>query len=174
MSTFGSANLTATNAAYSFNTSHIVQNDAKIYAALNSYIALMPADRDRRSEKVRTVASGQYVLYLYPQKSYRLRPILDTLNSTGCKAPKGYGSAGRTSVRVAMFSWSYGRVNIAKRLVRLHQAGCNVGVILTNDVSAGRVDQRVLRGPDQGQGSDVERVSGAGRKKPRSISTARR
>jgi phosphatidylserine/phosphatidylglycerophosphate/cardiolipin synthase-like enzyme len=36
-------------------------------------------------------------------------------------------------------------VNIAKRLVRLHQAGCNVGVILTNDVSAGRADQRVLR-----------------------------
>jgi phosphatidylserine/phosphatidylglycerophosphate/cardiolipin synthase-like enzyme len=145
VSTFGSANLTATNAAYSFNMSHIVQNDQKIYAALNSYIALMPADKDRRTATVRTVSSGPYVLYLYPQKSYQSDLILETLNSTGCKAALGYGAKGRTIVRVAMFSWSYGRVNIARRLVRLHQAGCNVGVILTNDVSAGRVDQRVLK-----------------------------
>jgi len=145
VSTFGSANLTATNAAYSFNLSHIVQNDKKIYTALNSYIALMPADKDQRTETVRTVSSGPYVLYLYPQRSYQSDLILETLNSTGCKAPRGFGAKGRTSVRVAMFSWSYGRVKIAKRLVRLQRAGCNVGVILTNDVSAGRVDQRVLK-----------------------------
>ena len=151
VSTFGSANLTATNAAYSFNMSHIVQNDQKIYAALNSYIALMPADKDRRTATVRTVASGPYVLYLYPQKSYQSDLILDTLNTTTCTAPLGFGAKGRTMVRVAMFSWSYGRVNIAKRLVRLHQAGCNVGVIVTNDVSAGRVDQRVLKVLIQGK-----------------------
>jgi hypothetical protein len=144
VSTFGSGNLTATNAAYSFNNSHIVRNDAKMYAALNSYVALMPADRDSRASKVRTVYSGKYLLYLYPQKSNVPDLILDTLNRTACRAPAGYGSRGRTVVRVAMFSWSYGRVGIAKRLARLHKAGCNVAVIVTNDVAAGRIDRRVL------------------------------
>ena len=145
VSTFGSGNLTATNAAYSFNNSHIVQNDLKMYTALNSYVALMRADRDRRAATVRTVNSGQYLLYLYPQKSYVPDLILDTLNKTGCTAPAGFGSRGRTVVRVAMFSWSYGRVGIAKRLARLHKAGCNVAVIVTNDVAAGRIDRRVLK-----------------------------
>ena len=144
VSTFGSANLTTTNAAYSFNINHIVQNDPKLYAELNAYVALMPADRDRRGAKVRTVSSGQYVLYLYPQLSYKPDVILDTLNATSCKAPAGYGSGGRTRIRVAMFSWSYGRVAVAKRLVRLRTAGCNVGVIVTNDVAARRIDRRVL------------------------------
>jgi phosphatidylserine/phosphatidylglycerophosphate/cardiolipin synthase-like enzyme len=145
VSTFGSANLTLGNGAYSFNNSHIVRNDAKMYAALNSYIALMPADRDSRGSKVRTVYSGQYLLYLYPQKSNVPDLILDTLNRTGCRAPAGYGSRGRTVVRVAMFSWSYGRVGIAKRLARLHKAGCNVAVIVNNDVSMSRIDRHILK-----------------------------
>ena len=45
----------------------------------------------------------------------------------------GYGRDQRTVVRLLMYGWKVGRVAVAKKLVALRKAGCDVAVIVNND-----------------------------------------
>ncbi|GGR66525.1 hypothetical protein J2S40_002761 [Nocardioides luteus] len=56
--------------------------------------------------------------------------VIDRLRKVGCKAPKGYGSKGKTVLRVHMYAWYARRgERIADELVRLKKRGCVVRVI---------------------------------------------
>jgi phosphatidylserine/phosphatidylglycerophosphate/cardiolipin synthase-like enzyme len=146
VSMISSANLSNTNAATSWNNNQTIVGDAKIYASLNKYFVDMLADRDT-PRYFRTTSSGKYKLYLYPRAAApNYLAILDVLRHVKCKGTaKGYGSGGRTVVRVAMYSWSYPRRDIANRLWTLHNNGCKVDVIYNSARTNRNVTKALLK-----------------------------
>jgi phosphatidylserine/phosphatidylglycerophosphate/cardiolipin synthase-like enzyme len=83
-------------------------------------------------------------MYLYPQAARRPEDIvmLKVLNQTSCRTKaKGYGSEGRTLVRVANWGWSAARLDVARRVWKLHDSGCKVQVM----INKGRISRSVLR-----------------------------
>lgn len=56
--------------------------------------------------------------------------VIDRLRRVGCAAPRGYGSKGKTVLRVHMYAWYARRgERIADELVRLKKRGCVIRVI---------------------------------------------
>ena len=56
--------------------------------------------------------------------------VVDRLRQVGCRAPRGYGTKGRTLLRVHMYAWYSRRgERIADEIVRLKKRGCVVRVI---------------------------------------------
>jgi phosphatidylserine/phosphatidylglycerophosphate/cardiolipin synthase-like enzyme len=108
----------------------------------------MLPDRDNRNY-IRTTASGKFKLYYFPRTA---RPgtkqvvLLDVLNHVRCTGvARGYGSNGRTVVRVAQWGWSSARLDIARRLWTLHDQGCNVQIIGNGFKTGDRVLQTLLK-----------------------------
>jgi phosphatidylserine/phosphatidylglycerophosphate/cardiolipin synthase-like enzyme len=95
----------------------------------------------------RTTTSGKYKLYLYPGpaksagRTIALTDVLDNVTCTG--AAEGYGKRGRTVIRVATYSWTSPRLDLAERLWSLHNKGCKVDVIY-NSARASRVVTNTL------------------------------
>ncbi len=64
------------------------------------------------------------------------------LNRVSCKAAPGYGNAKRqTLIRVANWGWTTPRLDVARRLWKLHDSGCAVQVM----VNSGRISRSVLK-----------------------------
>lgn len=127
----GSANPTYSNTVSSWNSVRLIVGDAKIYAATQRYLYAMRLDRTQALPA--SVTSGSYTVYFSPSK-LKDDAVLKTLKATKCKAPKGYGSKGKTVIRIAMYEWSTGRKPIATQLVKLKKQGCDIRVIL-NDLN---------------------------------------
>jgi phosphatidylserine/phosphatidylglycerophosphate/cardiolipin synthase-like enzyme len=59
-------------------------------------------------------------------------PVLQRLNKVSCKTEEGFGSKGRTRVRIMMYGWSGTRGKyLAERVAYLERQGCDVRVILS-------------------------------------------
>ncbi len=146
VSMISSANLSKTNAETSWNNNHTIVGDAKIYASLNQYFVDMLADHNTPNY-FRTTSSGVYKIYLYPRAAgVNTLALLDVLRHVRCTGTaKGYGSGGRTVVRVAMYSWSYPRRDIAVKLWSLHNAGCRVDVIYNSARTNRNVTKALLK-----------------------------
>jgi hypothetical protein len=57
-------------------------------------------------------------------------PVITRLSKIGCAAPRGYGIAGHTTVRIIMYGWYGSRGNaIARKVADLKRKGCQVMVI---------------------------------------------
>ena len=142
VSMISSANITDTNSKGSWNNIHTVVGDARLYTSLRRYFYDMLKDKTDR-DYYRTTTSGKYKLYLYPgpAKSVVLTDVLDNVTCTGAAA--GYGKRGRTVIRVATYSWTSPRLDLAERLWRLHNKGCKVDVIY-NSARASRVVTNTL------------------------------
>jgi hypothetical protein len=143
VSMISSANPYTGNTFNSWNNNHTIVGDATIYNSLVKYFTDMIQDRNIPNY-YRTTTSGKYKLYLFPrapQRGVQTVVPLDVLNHISCAgAAKGYGSGGRTVIRVAMWGWTYGRLDLAKKLWDLHNRGCKIDVILNK----GRTNTRVI------------------------------
>ena len=143
VSMISSANPWGQNVRNSWNNHHTIVGDAKIFSSLRQYFVDMQADR-HDVNYFRLTGSGKYTIYLYPRQARRPEDIvvLHALNQVSCKkTERGYGSSSRkTMIRVANWGWSGARLDVAKRLWRLHDKGCKVQVM----INRGRIARNVL------------------------------
>jgi hypothetical protein len=143
VSMISSANPYTGNTYKSWNNNHMIVGDKRIYYSLSKYFTDMLADK-KNLNYYRVTSSGKYTIYLYPQKVRRPEDVvlLNVLNHTSCRTTvPGYGSDGRTLIRVANWGWTGARLDIAKRLWKLHDGGCKVQVM----VNKGRTSRNVLK-----------------------------
>jgi hypothetical protein len=115
-----SGNLTRSGAAIQWNEFQTI-SDPKVYAAAESYILSIKGDRTRYDFPSATSISGKYQLAFFPRKNLPVDPVLDTLRDVSCN--------GGGKIRVAMYFWSFKRVAMARQLVALKTAGCDVEVL---------------------------------------------
>ncbi len=142
VSMISSANPYTGNTYNSWNNNHTIANDTKIYFSLNRYFTDMLRDKDDPNY-FRVTRSGKYTMYLYPQTPRRPNDLVlnNVLNHTSCKAKKGYGTNGKTMIRLANWGWSTTRNDVANRLWTLFNQGCKVQVM----VNKGRISRGVLK-----------------------------
>ena len=148
VSMVSSANPYTGNSATSWNNMHVLVGDTKIYGSLNKYFDDMLPDIDRPNY-YRTTTSGMHKLYFFPRAARPGSsdvPLLDVLNNVRCTglAP-GYGSGGRTVVRIEQWGWSAARLDIARRVWALHNQGCKVQIIANKFNTGPRVFQVLLK-----------------------------
>ena len=144
VSVVGSANPWYHNVFNSWNNMQTVVGNQTIYNSLNSYINEMLVNKDGR-DAYKTTSSGNYKLYFFPKLSGDPM-ILEVLQGVKCTgATGGYGSGGRTVVRIAMWGWATAREDIAKQLNTLHQRGCIVQVLLNKDRTSKTVFAALLK-----------------------------
>jgi hypothetical protein len=143
VSIVASANPYTGNTFKSWNNSHTIVGDTRIYNSLNQYFVDLTRDKDNLNY-YRTTTSGKYKLYYFPRKAVRNKVTvvpLDVMNHVTCSDPgKGYGKDGKTEIKVAMWGWSAARLDVARQLWALHNRGCKVTVIL----NSGRTNPKVI------------------------------
>jgi phosphatidylserine/phosphatidylglycerophosphate/cardiolipin synthase-like enzyme len=151
-----SANPHTVNVEDSWNNLHTIVNRRPIYNAVRNYFVHMKADINR-SNYYRAMSSGKYSLYFFPRAAragVNTSNILDALNRVSCRGPisRGYGSGGRTVIRVAMWGWTTARMDVAKKLWSLHNAGCKVDATINHGrISRGILSQLLKKSARYGQ-----------------------
>jgi hypothetical protein len=148
VSMISSANITSTNSKKSWNNIHTVVGDAKVYESLKTYLDDMVKDK-RDRHYYRTTSSGKYKLYLFPRApkpGVNTVVLSEVLDHVRCSAPAASGGKStRTVIRVAMYSWSAPRNDIATKLWRLHDKGCRVEVIYNSGRASTKVTRTLLK-----------------------------
>lgn len=90
-----------------------------------------------------TATSGKHKVYFFPKSGTGPRndPVYGILGNIRCTgvAP-GYGSGGRTTIKIAMYQWSILRVRLAERIWSLDNQGCKVTIMFDPT----RVDPGIL------------------------------
>ena len=145
VSIVSSANPHRVNIYNSFNNSHIIANDTVIYNQLMTYFNDMIKNKqDHKYGNGKNTTSGAYTLYFYPQRTAsggQVIQYLNVLKTVKCKTAKNMGSKGRTVVRMSMWGFTNPRMDVAKKLWSLHNAGCKVDVTLNR----GRASRTIMR-----------------------------
>ena len=148
VSMVSSANPYTGNSSVSWNNMHIIVGDKKLYGSLDKYFTDMLPDIDRPNY-YRTTTSGKHKLYFFPRQAVKGTadvPMLDVLNNVRCTGMSaGYGSGGRTVVRIEQWGWSAARLDVARRAWKLHDQGCKVSVIINGFNVGPKVLQVLLR-----------------------------
>jgi hypothetical protein len=144
VSLVSSGNPYSGNTTKSWNNTHTITRNRTIYDSLSKYFTDMLPDKNDRNY-YRVTKSGKYTVYYYPQKIKKSDDLvwMKVLNRVSCgpTAP-GYGNRkGRTLIRVANWGWTQPRIDVARRLWKLHNAGCAVQVI----VNRARTSKSVLK-----------------------------
>jgi phosphatidylserine/phosphatidylglycerophosphate/cardiolipin synthase-like enzyme len=128
----GSFNLTQSQISQAWNDSYTVVDNKHIFKAYKDVFAQMKLDK-RIRHPYRQLTTGRFTNYLFPKPGASMQedPVYQALSSIRCNsAADGAGVHGHTLVRVAMFSMLDHRgLYLAKKLVALDDAGCNVHVI---------------------------------------------
>lgn len=145
VSIVSSANPHRVNIYNSFNNSHVIANNAVIYNQLMTYFSdMVKGKQNHKYGNGKNTTSGGYTLYFYPQRTAsggQVIQYLDVLKTVKCKTAKNMGSKGRTVVRMSMWGFTNPRMDVAKKLWSLHNAGCKVDVTLNR----GRASRTIMR-----------------------------
>ena len=142
VSIISSANPHRVNIYNSFNNSHTIVEGAKpvIYNRLMTYFNDMTLNRQNHYYgNGKNTTSGPFTVYIYPQRTSKNVQYLDVLNSVKCSTT--LGSNRRTVVRMNMWGFTNPRMDVAKKLWSLHNAGCKVDVTLNR----GRASRTIMR-----------------------------
>jgi phosphatidylserine/phosphatidylglycerophosphate/cardiolipin synthase-like enzyme len=149
VSMISSANITHTNSGSSWNDIQTVVGNKVIYDSLAKYLKDMAPDKNRPGY-FHTVASGPYQLWFFPRgrghggRSALLTGVLNKVTCTG--AAPGFGTKeGHTIVRVGMYSWTSDRIDIARKLWKLHNKGCKVQIIYNSGRTSSRISFALLK-----------------------------
>lgn len=144
VSMVSSANITRTNSKNSWNNINTLVANQTIYDSLKKYFDDMTRDTSNHNY-YRTTTSGKYKLYLYPRSSKRatLATALDHVSCTG--AAPGYGNGGHTVIRIAMYSWATSRIDLARKVWKLHDSGCRVEIIYNSGRTSVHVQKVLFR-----------------------------
>jgi phosphatidylserine/phosphatidylglycerophosphate/cardiolipin synthase-like enzyme len=141
VSIISSANPHRVNIYNSFNNTHTITGAPKVYDRLMKYFSDMTKNRQNHSYGNRkNTASGPFTLYIYPQRPARIN-YLDVLRTVRCRTAKNMGSKGRTVVRMSMWGFTNPRMDVARKLWSLQNAGCKVDVTLNR----GRASRTIMR-----------------------------
>jgi phosphatidylserine/phosphatidylglycerophosphate/cardiolipin synthase-like enzyme len=150
VSIIASANPHGVNIYNSWNNSHTIANNAVVYTAMRKYFLDMLKDNVNHSygnqfkspgtDRYGNLNSGKYQISFYPRRPARIA-YLDVLNNVSCRTASNMGSKGRTVVRMGMWGFTNPRMDVAKRLWALHNAGCKVDVTLNR----GRASRTIMR-----------------------------
>lgn len=112
--------------------------DREVYAAATSYVLSLKGDRTRYDFPSVTSASGKYRLIFFPRKKLPVDPVLGTLRDVSC--------LGGGKIRVAMYLWTSRRAALARQLVALKKAGCDVKVLYDGNLTDDSIEAVLRRG----------------------------
>lgn len=146
-----SANITHTNSKGSWNNLHTVVDNQRLHHSLTRYFNDMLKDKSHRNY-YRTTTSGKYKLYLFPRETKNpngAATLLHVLDDVSCRgAARDYGSAGRTVIQIAVYSWAGSRVDLAEKVWALHDTGCKMEVIYNSGRTSSQVKNVLFRRSD--------------------------
>lgn len=146
VSMVASSNLTRGQVNSGWNDIYTFVGDRTMYDSYKLYFEDMTAAALglKNPFYYRMTLSGKFKTYLSPrgEQGYLNDTVYEILGNVSCKdAAKGYGTKdGRTIIKINMYGWTTGRKVLAKRLWKLSQRGCSVGVIYYG----GSTDEQVL------------------------------
>jgi len=135
VATVSSANPTYAQATSAFNNAYTVVGDTELYNSYYHYFNdMVSGSRGKlQPDYYRVIKSSIYTSYLFPRPGHDVSKdtIYSILSNVKCSnAAKGYGTTnGKTVIQVAMLEWTKARVDIAKKLWSLDDAGCRVEII---------------------------------------------
>ena len=157
-----SCNPTYTQARVGWNDMYTWIDDATVYEGGLRYFEDMTAGAVEDANGDQTVgipqdayfsaASGDTQLWYFPKTGEGPDgdPMFQILRDVDCVGTSpGYGSLGRTIIKVAMYQWSVRRDRIAHRLWDLSQQGCWVDIVYGQTTTDKEVID-VLRTPGKG------------------------
>jgi PLD-like domain len=157
-----SCNPTYTQARVGWNDMYTWIGDSTIYEGGVRYFEDMTAGAVEDANGNQTtaipqdhyfsVASGRTQMYFFPKAGDGPEedPVFQMLRDVDCIGTSaGYGSLGRTIVKVAMYQWSMRRDRIAHRLWDMSQDGCWVDVVYDQTATDKEVIE-VLKTPGEG------------------------
>ena len=142
VSIISSANPHRVNIYNSFNNSHTIVEGSRpvIYNRLMTYFRDMTLNRQNHAYgNGKNTTNGPFTVYIYPQRTSKKVQYLDVLNTVKCSTT--LGSNRRTVVRMNMWGFTNPRMDVAKKLWSLHNAGCKVDVTLNR----GRASRTIMR-----------------------------
>lgn len=116
-----SGNLTLGSSIQQWNEFQTIV-DRRLYASAKAYVLAVARDRTQYDFPSATSASGKYQLLFFPRKDLPVDPVLSTLRQVSCE--------GGGTIRVAMYLWTALRSAMARQLVALRKAGCDVKVLV--------------------------------------------
>lgn len=137
-----SANPTFTQSRVGWNDMYTITRNSEIYNASRTYFELMTAGaiQDAAGDQsvgvpidtYTSVTSGKYKAYFFPKggvgkESDPVYGIMSNIRCWGTAA--GYGSDGRTVIKIAMYQWAELRIRLAEKLWELDDTGCIVELI---------------------------------------------
>ncbi len=145
-----SANPTYFQARRGWNNGYMIVGDKVMYDAFvrnfekMAYGARKVNQPTTSPDAYFTATSGKHKVYFFPKGGLGadddpMYAILGNIRCTGMAA--GFGSGGRTVIRIAMYQWSILRVRLAERIWSLDDRGCKVTIMFDPT----RVDPGVLR-----------------------------
>jgi phosphatidylserine/phosphatidylglycerophosphate/cardiolipin synthase-like enzyme len=126
-----SANLNKGAAARGFNDLYVTKGRRDLVGRYAAVHAEMANDSARDGDRYREYRHGNLTTRFYPRTGRGGDPVLGDLSRVRCHGARGgAGHRGRTAINVSMFAWNSDRgMRIARRLVELDRAGCDVSVI---------------------------------------------
>jgi PLD-like domain len=157
-----SCNPTYTQARVGWNDMYTWIGDSTIYDGGVRYFEDLTAGAVEDAEGNQTngvpqdhyfsVASGKTQMFFFPKagEGPEEDPVFQMLRDVDCIGTSpGYGSLGRTIIKVAMYQWSVRRDRIAHRLWDLSQEGCWVDIVYDQTATDKEVVD-VLKTPGEG------------------------
>jgi hypothetical protein len=141
-----SANPARTGATGSWNNHYTIVGNETLYLANLRNFNDMLKDRTNTGY-YRTASSGPYKVYFFPRggKDRFSDTYYNVLSSVKCRgvAP-GYGSNGRTVIKISMYRWTTLRRNLAQKLRELQGQGCLIQAVYPADTVEAPVVRELL------------------------------
>ncbi len=125
-----SSNLNKGGALRGFNDLYVTKGRRGLVGVYAGIHAEMARDSAQDGDRYRQYRHGLLTTRFYP-KTRGDDPVLRDLSKVRCRGVRGgAGHRGRTAINISMFAWNHDRgMAIARRLVALDRAGCDVSVI---------------------------------------------
>jgi hypothetical protein len=130
VSVASSANLATKQAETAWNDAYInVGTDALYNAAVDYFDDLW---KDRRTPFAERIDTPAYRVWYFPTAQDSTRPDYYTrmLEDNDCSGVSDGGSGGPTVLRFTASVWAADRLDVAQRFVELHEAGCDVRIVM--------------------------------------------
>ncbi len=144
-----SANPTNMQARVGFNDAYTIVGNLVMYKTYLNYFEDMAdgAKGKRWSNYYRTALDGKYKTYLFPRAgdTSLTDTVYQVLSNVKCSGvASSYGKNGRTIIQVGVHGWTKGRLNLAKKLWSLDNAGCEVEVVYSGKIFDERTGKTVV------------------------------
>ena len=147
----GSSNLTDRAVSLQWNDLTVLRNAPGLYDVFMRIFKELKRDRRAAPRRVSYSAGDLNALFYKtkPTDAVQLEtlarfpgpdqdPVMKRLRSVSCKAAAGYGSGGKTVIRIIMYGWNKERGKyLADKVADLERKGCKIAVITS--VAGGQV-----------------------------------